>query len=245
MDCVNVRLLLTLSGRNLGELDPADRDALHGHLKTCPACTARAQADKAFDDVVGPAMLAVPIPFALKRDLLSRVKAHRKWRPVPWLAAAAALLLGIGAGGLWWSTNQPLTIDFPSFSQYTAFVSAESARDLQAADWFRERNLPFEFPHQLQADYLQSYDAVQYQGRTVPRLFFYAPADDTQRAAMGYVYVLHRDRFTLADANHTRQDFSAHTVQVLQSPEESKFIFVVIYPQGSRLDRLLVEAATQ
>lgn len=235
MDCANTRLLLNLAARNLGELDPPDRDALHGHLKTCSACAAQAQADKAFDDILGPAMRAVPIRALHQSQLLERLRTRRRYRFGPWLAAAAAILLAVGLAGAWWHVHRPVDVELPAFSQ---FVSLDARPD-QAAEWFGEKKLSFAFPQDFQVNYFQAFDVGRFQGRDVPRLFFVGPADGNQRAPIAYVYVLHESRFKIADLP-ARQTFSTHTIEVIPGQRDSGFAFVVIYPQGASLNALRV-----
>jgi hypothetical protein len=100
MDCNTARMLATFFGRQGSELAPEDAAALATHLAGCPGCTAAVQAERAFDDRVARAMLAVPVPNGLKAKLLDGITAQKAagYRNKAWgvigTAMAACLLVG-------------------------------------------------------------------------------------------------------------------------------------------------------
>ena len=91
MDCNTARMLATFFGRQGPELAPEDAAALDTHLTACPQCAAEIQFERAFDDRVGKAMLAVPIPAELKGKLLDGVYAQRG----SWYRQKAYALVGM------------------------------------------------------------------------------------------------------------------------------------------------------
>lgn len=104
MDCNTARMLVTFFGRQGSELAPEDAAALDAHLAGCPGCAAAVQSERAFDDRVAKAMLAVPVPPGLKAKLLDGVAAQRgswyrqKALGLAGLATAACLLVGGAIG---------------------------------------------------------------------------------------------------------------------------------------------------
>ena len=97
MDCNTARMLSTFFGRQGSELAPEDATALDAHIASCPKCADLVKFERAFDDRIAKAMLAVPIPAGLKGRLLDSVSAHRgawyrqKFYALAGLAAAVVL----------------------------------------------------------------------------------------------------------------------------------------------------------
>ena len=100
MDCNTARMLATFFGRRGSELAPEDAAALDAHLAGCPGCAAAVQSERAFDDRIAQAMMAVPVPTGLKAKILDGVTAQKAawYRQKAWglagLATAACLLIG-------------------------------------------------------------------------------------------------------------------------------------------------------
>src|SRR5262245_23395244 len=70
-------MLSTFFGRQGSELAAEDSAALDAHVASCPKCADLVKFERAFDDRIAKAMLAVPIPAGLKGRLLDGVSAHR------------------------------------------------------------------------------------------------------------------------------------------------------------------------
>src|SRR6516164_810648 len=98
MDCNHARLLLTFSHDQV-KLDARDAQGLQTHLGQCRECDTLFAAERQFDQVVGQAMRAVPVPPSLKERLLAKLTPPRQpWsvqRLIP-AAAAACLLVVLG-----------------------------------------------------------------------------------------------------------------------------------------------------
>lgn len=97
MDCLEFR-------RRLGAEPRSDAADMRAHRARCPLCQAAWQRAQAFEDHLLQAM-RVPLPENLiDRLLLTQNTAQRqRWRRRrPWLAAAASLVLALGAGGYAW-----------------------------------------------------------------------------------------------------------------------------------------------
>ena len=111
MNCHLSHLLLAFRPN---ELAADDRAALDTHLATCPTCALFAKAAAATDAAFRKAMLAVPVPSGLQAKLHSSVAALQRaarWRKAKaWGAGlAAAVVVGLGAWGVFESTKPPLT----------------------------------------------------------------------------------------------------------------------------------------
>jgi len=93
-------MLVAFFGRQGSELAPEDAAELNAHIAGCPECAASVRFERAFDDRVGKAMLAVPVPPDLKTKLLDGVAAARgAWYRQKFYAVAglaAAVLLSVG-----------------------------------------------------------------------------------------------------------------------------------------------------
>src|SRR5262245_13700317 len=98
-------MLATFFGRQGAELDGEDAVALDAHLTGCSKCADLVKFERAFDDRIGQAMLAVPVPAGLKARLLDSVSAQRgSWYRQKFytLAALAAGILAVVGGIVMW-----------------------------------------------------------------------------------------------------------------------------------------------
>src|SRR5438309_1614090 len=128
-------MLITFFGRQGTELAPEDAAELNAHLASCPKCAAAVQVERAFDDRVGKAMLAVPVPGNLKSKLLDGVAAERgAWYRQKFYALAglaAAVLLAVGGIVAWQIRTAPeLTL--------ARIVAEEDQRVQQRAEYVNE-----------------------------------------------------------------------------------------------------------
>src|SRR5438067_12562390 len=98
-------MLATFFGRQGSELAPEDAAALDTHLSGCPACAEAVRFERAYDDRVAKAMLAVPVPVNLRAKLLDGIAAERgAWYRKKFYAVAglaASVLLAIGGVAAW------------------------------------------------------------------------------------------------------------------------------------------------
>lgn len=194
MDCQDVRLLLAFQ-RRAEAVEAAERQALRRHLETCPDCAAFVQSEEATDRALGAALRDVPVPPELQARLLERLADARKprWRWVAASAAAAAVLL-LTLGLVGYSFLRPRPVDLDAFA-YAVDGQARNAPE-QVEQWFAEAGLPMKFPPNFNDRYLLSYDIVQFQGRSVPKLVFFREGD---RCAVAQVLVLDENRFLVSD----------------------------------------------
>jgi anti-sigma-K factor RskA len=101
----------------LDALDPRERAAFEDHLHGCPTCSAELREFQATAARLGDAA-AEPPPARLREDVLAAARRTRQLRPAvtvvplsrwrrraPALLAAAALLVAVGVGGMWWAEH--------------------------------------------------------------------------------------------------------------------------------------------
>jgi anti-sigma factor RsiW len=185
-------MLSTFFGRQGSELAPEDAAALDTHIASCPKCAELVKFERAFDDRIANAMLAVPIPAGLKGRLLDSVSAHRgAWYRQKFYALAglaAAVVLGV-VGIVAWQIGTA-----PELS-VTAIVADADAK---ARDPMNElivpvlgpRGLEFNPERRFDLNQLATAGAREFQGRQdVPFLHFVNGAKNAQAT----VYVV-RDR---------------------------------------------------
>jgi hypothetical protein len=195
MDCNTARLLLELA--RPGELDEGEAGALEGHLAGCPECGGRAAAGRTFDQGVRSAMLAVQTPPGLRDRLLEGLRAdrvpwhrHRVRRAVPWMGAAAAALLALAGGWLWYA--RPVEVEPAEVWRSVAFDRPGRA---QVEEALRRMGADVVAPN-LDYAFLTTYGLAELPGkpgRVVPQLVF---RSDTRCAV---VFVLDTRRFKIAD----------------------------------------------
>jgi hypothetical protein len=187
MDCNTARMLATFFGRQGSELAPEDAAALNAHLASCPGCAAAIQAERAFDDRVATAMMAVPVPANLKTKILDGVTAQKAagYRQKAWglagLATAACLLVG-GVIGYRILTAPDLT--GPGVIAQ-ADAHAENPRDEldRAAD---RHGIRFNPERSFDMNLLATAGEKEFQGRIVPYGFFI----NTRKNAQATVYIV-------------------------------------------------------
>jgi anti-sigma factor (TIGR02949 family) len=84
------------------ELEPAGRAAFEDHLRGCPACSRELESQRALQTALREGDFRHAAPAGLRMRVRSALRAGATTRPrrplAPWLAAAAALLIGVAAG---------------------------------------------------------------------------------------------------------------------------------------------------
>lgn len=244
MDCNTARMLITFFGRQGSELAPEDAAALEAHLGGCPGCAAAVRFERAFDDRVARAMLAVPVPEGLKGKLLDGVAADRgAWYRQKFYALAglaASLLLGIGGVVAWQiRAARPLT-------QADIVAQAEAEfdnRDRMVQDVLGPRGLHFnpERPFNVRAHLVKA-GVGPFQGKEVPFLYFHNRAQNAEAT----VYVV---RDTDFDWRSLPQDGSSvvskymYQVAVLRDLKDDGVGYVVVFT-GAGLEVFLEERSS-
>jgi anti-sigma-K factor RskA len=87
----------------LGALDPAERAGFEAHLAGCTTCRTEVEALRELTALLGHGVAAAEPPPALRERVLATARqvrpiGARRGRLVPWLAAAAAVVLAVLAG---------------------------------------------------------------------------------------------------------------------------------------------------
>jgi hypothetical protein len=228
MDCNHARLLLHFVRPGSTELEPQDLDSLRQHLADCAACGAAARAEKRFDDVIGRAMHAVPLPLHLRQRVLDRLAKedpYRRRRRLLAGAAAAAVLL-LAAGVSWHVWLRPL----PEIEIPISFVEARTPAAVEA--WFRDHEgidmvAPRYGPEGRAFNYelLESLEVAVHQGQPVPRLCFHSVEGGRQVTAA--VWVLSERQFSF---ENLPSSVSGSTMVI---GPEGGFVFIVEYSGGS------------
>jgi hypothetical protein len=229
MDCKTARLLLDFARPRPAELAGDDAAALEGHLHACPDCDALARGERQFDDHLGRAVRAVPVPEGLRDRLLTRLATEQRNRSrrrlVPVAALAATLLLGVVGYFIWprhqLPTPNPEQIALDVSEQHFQGQNAEQVRA-----WFLNRRgvdaeAPSDIPGEGKLDYslLTYYDVAPCQGQQVPMLLF---VKGTMQAR---IYILPNRQFNLADD----QDDKDSELKVLYRPLPGRrFVYVIV-----------------
>ncbi|MBV8614229.1 MAG: hypothetical protein JOY66_10725 [Acetobacteraceae bacterium] len=188
MDCHDVRLLLALTRRGGDTTDPTDRALVQEHLHACPDCAALARSEQLLDTALGTAMRAVPIPAGLQTRLLAQLALRRVPRWPRIAAAAAVLLLAIGAAGTAWALRPLPVVDLDVANQ---LINGQPRDPDEVKQWYRERGIEMEPLRTFEHAYLWSLEVMELDGRRVAKLVFFNP----DRAAIAQVIVLPAHQF--------------------------------------------------
>jgi hypothetical protein len=243
VDCSTARLLATFFGRPGSELAPEDAAALDAHLATCPRCAGLVKFERAFDDRVAKAMVAVPIPSGLKGRLLDGVAAQRgAWyreKAYALVGLAACVLLTVGGVVAWQVATAPVLTRESLVAQADEEVQNPTKR--VAAVLGRE-GLDFAPEKPFNLNQLAAVGRKPLQGRQVPFLLLLNGAKNAQAT----VYVVRK-----ADLDWTKlpQDGSSvpsvygFQVAVIRDARRSDVAYVVVFT-GAGLELFLEDRSS-
>ena len=169
MECHDVQRLLAFAKRRAEELDAPERELLQQHLDACPDCSALAQAERHEDETLGQVMRDVPVPAALKQQLLKRLATERGSGSWKWALAAAVLLLAV-AGGLWYNSTLPQDVTVADVENVLRPDLLIGRND--AAEFFKKRGVSVSVLEEFDFTFLRGVDVVEVRGRRVAKLSF-------------------------------------------------------------------------
>lgn len=180
-------MLATFFGRRANELAPEDASALDAHLSGCASCQAAITTERAFDDRLSRAMIAVPVPDGLKSKILDGISAQRGswWRQKAYVATgfatAACLLVG---GVIAWNI-----ISAPELTG--AGVVAEHDRRLHSPEarinsFMTSHGMRFDPERRFDMSLFDEVSMGDLRGQQVPMLLF----KNVRNNARAWVYVV-------------------------------------------------------
>jgi hypothetical protein len=234
MDCKTARLLLDFARPLCPEMEPADAEALQGHLAECPECGPFAMQERRLDDHLGRAMRDVPVPADFKQRLLNRLSKQRDawWRR--WLvrggAAAAAVLLAVAGTWYLWPLPSPNAEQVQAEQAEKPFADEE-----KVASYFRQQGFGhLSLPTQFDFKNLKDFYVQEFQGRRVPALVFEGKEDNGMGMPSTPVYakvlVLQDRQFNLRDLrDYPRAESGMPKVQMFEQAGDPHLVFLVIY----------------
>lgn len=233
MDCRTARLLLDFAQPRSTELEPSEAEALHHHLAGCPDCGPLAQAERAFDERIGPIMRDVPVPDGLRSRVLRRLANEREgwyWRRLRWSAGIAAAIALLTFGGFWYRGRHLPIIDPEKLVEIARDQRCRDPHDLETE--FRAQGIRMAAPASFAYRYLAFYGLAEFENKTVPQLVFFREREP----ALARVYVLNDQVFDMkslqAQAAQPPADSGGFTVKVFWYPERPQFAYVVVYTGG-------------
>ncbi len=113
-----------------GELDPARRLAVDGHLRGCPACRAALQAQRRLDAALRQLPAPDPAP-SFGAEVMGRLAGpRRRWQPLP---AAAYLLLfaAVFSAGFFLSDRAPAVAGSPAPAEISLGDALAESRSME------------------------------------------------------------------------------------------------------------------
>jgi hypothetical protein len=232
MECHDVQQLLAFVNRPSEELDVNERDLLSDHLANCPDCAARLQAERRADEMFGPILRNVTVPEDLKQKILHRLSADRPRPWKTWLAAAAIILVTVSGAVAWLAKPKPeVTIE-----SLMAVLATEQMQDDALDDYFKSLGLSVKVPRQMNYQFLNSVDSVDFENRKVVKLSF--SRMDERHNAVADVMVLSEDHFRIGKL--PQEEFHGRTtsLRIWRETNNPGFVYVA-YFRGASLNPLL------
>lgn len=245
MDCNTARMLITFFGRQGSELAPEDAAELNAHLAGCPACAAAVRFERQFDDRVGKAMLAVPVPSNLKAKLLDGVAAQRgawyrqKFYALAGLAAAVVLTIG---GVIAWQIQRAPELTAAGIVNQEDVRAQDRARFVDR--YLRDHGRPdFRPERPFDLNQLELVGTTDLDGKEVPVLYFV----NGPKNARAKVYVVKDTEFNWKnlpqDGSSQPGGLFGHQVALVRDREKSGVAYVVVFT-GAGLELFLEERSS-
>jgi hypothetical protein len=239
VDCNTARMLATFFGRQGAELAPEDAAALDAHLTGCLKCADLVKFERAFDDRVAKAMLAVPVPTGLKGRLLDSVSAQRgawyrqKFYALAGLAAAVLLVVG---GVIAWQIGTAPELTLPGIVEEADAKTRDPVNEEIAS--VLPRGLEFSPERRFDMNQFAKAGVGKFQGRSdIPFLVFV----NGTKNALATVYVI-RDRDfnwkNLPQDGSSVASIYGFQVAVLRDTRRSDVAYIVVFT-GAGLELFL------
>jgi hypothetical protein len=233
-------MLSTFFGRQGSELAREDAAALESHIASCPSCAGAVQFERAFDDRVAKAMLAVPIPANLKTKLLDGIAADRgAWYRKKFYAVAglaATILIAIGGVVAWQIGTAPeLTLD--GIARLADQREQDRPRD--ARQFLTEHGIDFQPERPVDLRLVESTGMSEFQGKLVPTVYL----SNRIKNASATVYVVRDSDFkwkNLPQGVSSLQSVYGFQVAVLRDRRRSDLGYVIVFT-GAGLEVFLDE----
>lgn len=243
MNCRIAQLWLSFDRANCpDELPIEDRTRLEAHLSECSDCAKTFAQQQRFDTIVSKAMIAVPVPLELRRNLMNLVVARRtsklKRTVARCVAVAASLLLAVGTV---WGINYMTRPSIDTDMLATTITHELNDPERAVETWLTEQNLPPQLP--LDFDY-RSYDmhgTALLQGVTVPVVSFRVWRNGLQRPDLCRVYIVRRSQFKLDKLKDAQQSFV--TIQTIEG--DNDVAYLIMFTSQTMKPFLLTEQARQ
>jgi hypothetical protein len=235
-------MLITFFGRQGSELAPEDAAELNAHLAGCPSCAAAVRFERQFDDRVGKAMLAVPVPSDLKAKLLDGVAAQRgawyrqKFYALAGLAAAVVLTIG---GVVAWQIHHAPELTVAGIVNQEDIRAQDRARFVDR--YLRDHGRPdFRPERPFDLNQLELVGTTDLDGKEVPVLYFV----NGPKNARAKVYVVKDTEFNWKnlpqDGSSQPGGLFGHQVALVRDREKSGVAYVVVFT-GAGLELFLEE----
>jgi hypothetical protein len=222
-------MLVTFFGRHGSELAAEDTTDLNAHLASCPACAAAVQFERAFDDRVAKAMLAVPVPAGLKSKLLDGISAQQgtwyRQKAYAFAGMAACLLLSIG-GIVAWQSSQTPELSLPAI--VADADQKEQDRAAHARAFLKQESIAFHPEKALDLNQVGAWGISEFQGKKVPTLFFFNSAKNAQAT----VYIVRDADFKWNKLSQDGSSFPSkygYQVAVLKDTQRSDVGYIVVF----------------
>jgi hypothetical protein len=234
MDCKHARLLVEMAHPIATELDARDAEELAAHLAQCPDCGPWADQEGRIDDHLGTAIRAVPVPADLQMRIKRRLSVERDARHISWIrrgAAAAVVLLAVGLSSAVYWHQKPK----PDLDQFAHDVGSIVSSQELVESWFAERKIKMIAPPRFDYSNLKSQGLVEFQGRSVPCLFFvYSGPQARFRGAFAQVLVLSDRQFNLDEVrDQPAPQASQHHIKILELAGNPTVLFLVVTEEAA------------
>jgi hypothetical protein len=238
-------MLITFFGRQGSELASEDAAELNAHLAGCPSCAAAVRFERQFDDRVGKAMLAVPVPSNLKAKLLDGIAAQRgawyrqKFYALAGLAAAVVLTIG---GVVAWQIQRAPELTAAGIVNQEDVRAQDRARFVDS--YLRDHGRPdFRPERPFDLNQLELVGTTDLDGKEVPVLYFV----NGPKNARAKVYVVKDTEFNWKnlpqDGSSQPGGLFGHQVALVRDREKSGVAYVVVFT-GAGLELFLEERSS-